>query len=138
MEKGGDVNVPDVQRTTPLHLSVLYNVNCVKYFVKFDANINYQGLNNTTTLSIAIEQGRINMDNILVEDCANINFRDDFGNTAKHVAVAKGDPSLVHYLIDRGAYINISNNRRDTPLHWVLLCQWEILADHLVPHERRS
>jgi ankyrin repeat protein len=75
MEKGADENVPDVQRTTHFHFSVLYNnVNCVKHFVKFDANISYQGLNNTTTLSIAIEQGRINMDNILVENCANINF----------------------------------------------------------------
>jgi ankyrin repeat protein len=78
------------------------------------------------------------MDNILVKNCTDINFRYDFGNTALHVEVAKGDPSLVHYLINRGADINISNNRRDTPLHWILLYQWEILADHLVPHKHRS
>jgi ankyrin repeat protein len=106
--------------------------------VKFDANINYQGLKNMTALSMAIELGMIHMVIILVENGANINLRDDLGNTALHVAVEKGNPGLVHYLIDRGADINIPNNRRNTPLHWFILHQWEILADHLVPYKLRS
>jgi ankyrin repeat protein len=83
VEKGADVNIPNFERITPLHFSVYCNnVICAKHFVKFGANISYQGLNNITTHSMAVV-------NILVENRDNINLRDDLGNTALHVAVEK-------------------------------------------------
>jgi ankyrin repeat protein len=73
-----------------------------------------------------------------VENGADINLRDDFGNTALHFAIRKGDPFIIHYLIDWGADINIPNTERDSPMHWIISLQRKILADHLVPHERRT
>jgi ankyrin repeat protein len=87
---------------------------------------------------MAIELGRMRIVHILVENGANINIRDNSGNTALHFAIRKGDPGLVHYFIDRGAGINIPNNETDIPLHLILSLQWEIFADLLVPHERRT
>jgi ankyrin repeat protein len=139
LKKGADVNIPNFKQETPLYFSVLHNnVICAKHLVKFGANINYKIRKNFTALLEAIKLGQLYIVHILVENGANINLRDNSGNTALHFAVRTGDPGLVHYLIDRGADINIPNNERETPLHWIISRYWDILADHLVPHERRT
>jgi hypothetical protein len=50
----------------------------------------------------------------------------------------RGDTGLVDYLIARGADVNIPNIRLETPVDWIYSRQWEIPADDLELHERRS
>jgi ankyrin repeat protein len=77
MKRGANVNTPEFKQVPPLHFAVNNdNLTCTKWLVQFGANINYQAPTNTTALSLAIMLGRIQIINVLVENCANINVRD--------------------------------------------------------------
>ncbi|WP_262694405.1 ankyrin repeat domain-containing protein [Kordiimonas aquimaris] len=64
----------------------------------------------------AIERGRTERANLLIDDGANINFVSDHDGTPLMVAVSEGDREMVKLLIEKGADVNLASHGDGTAL----------------------
>jgi ankyrin repeat protein len=71
----------------------------------------------TTALMRAVERGRLEAVEKLIERKARVNSTNSFGETALHFAILKEDISFLKALLTAGADPNIQNDQGLSPLH---------------------
>ena len=82
-----DVNIPDDDGNTPLHLAVIHNhVKVVSYLIQYNANVAYQNRDGTTSLHLACLHGSISIVNILIENGGDVLEEDELGRSSLHYA----------------------------------------------------
>jgi len=119
IEKGADINARDSRNNTPLLLSMSKHVrdsNLTKKLIDLGANINAHNHQDTTILSIAIENNNVEFINFLINKGADYNFIDTNGETLLFKAVEKSRRHSVKYLIEKGIDINALNNNNQTAI----------------------
>ncbi|MBN1818944.1 MAG: ankyrin repeat domain-containing protein [Sedimentisphaerales bacterium] len=113
-----------------LHISVLLAVpevhfhaleghaEIVKQLLDSDPNLlHVRNKYGDTALHEAIQNGREEVVNVLLEFGSDIGAVDNFGNTPLHEAAVNNRPELIRLLLQKGADLQAKNNYGDTPLH---------------------
>lgn len=118
LNKGADVNDPDIDGRTPLHFAASRgHEEMVKFLLRRGANA-YQTTNKgNTLLHTATSSGHKTIIEILLAHITNdkhnfINAKTTGGgNTALHVAAKNGSVEIVRLLLKEGAIYNTKNNK---------------------------
>ena len=78
-----------------------------KYISNNSININAQNENGTTFLGFAVDNNKIQITKLLIEEFgANINLCDDMGYTPLHCAVMNDNIEIIELLLKNGANVN--------------------------------
>jgi ankyrin repeat protein len=76
---------------------------------------------NETPLYIAVQTGKINIVQLLIDAGANLNATNRLEDTALHKAVFTEDLPAAKVLLKAGAKVNVKNNWNQTPLHFATI-----------------
>lgn len=71
-----------------------------------------------TPLHYAVQSGRIELVELLIDNKADINAKDANGQTPLHIAVKEGQTNVLELLLGKGADVNIRDETGRTPLGW--------------------
>jgi len=93
------------------------NLNLVRDLINLDT-INMQDNDGNTPLKNAVQQGKTEIVQMLIDAGVDVNMRDDVGSTRLHDAVYFGKPEIARMLIEAGADVNVQDEDGNTPLHW--------------------
>ena len=114
---------PDNEGRTPLWIaSFKGHEEMVEYLVKQGANIEKLGVDRTTPLRVACQEGKLGALMVLAEKGqANILAKDIDGRTGFFMAAQNNHVKVMEYLQQNGANINQTNNNNCSPLY--IACQ---------------
>ncbi|CAM9571834.1 unnamed protein product [Lampetra fluviatilis] len=79
--------------------------------------LNRQAKNGWTPLMVAVEEGRLEVVNLLLENHARVDVFDEHGKAALHLAAESGRAGVAGELLRRGAFANAKSKLGHTPLH---------------------
>ena len=126
LEKGADVNKVSKYNLSPLlKAAPRGHLEIVEKLIEKRANINHKGgTSKTTSLALAVENGRGKVVELLIEKGADLNISNYMGNTPLHIAskaelmkeVGEASIQIIELLIKSGAEINAKNDEGKTPL----------------------
>jgi putative CocE/NonD family hydrolase len=85
-----------------------------------------------TDLHSAVEGGRNEIAELLIQENIDIDAKNDRGRTPLYIAVDTNNLEMVELLIDRGADINTKNNRGKTPLYRAIEEERNDIAELLI------
>jgi hypothetical protein len=88
--------------------------------------------NNQSLLSIASQNGQIDMVQLLIDKGIDINASDKEGNTALHMAAINGHKDIAQLLVAEGADINSRNKDGHTPLFASIKFRQKNIAEFLL------
>ena len=115
-----NVNACDDKGTTALHVSAMSgHLECVKYLLRRNADINKKDLYQLTPLHVAGGHGRT----VVVEELFNsrrkvfCNERDIWGYTPLHRAVINYHFDTAEAMIRNGCLVNVPDENKRVPLH---------------------
>lgn len=115
-----NVNACDDKGTTALHVSAMSgHLECVKYLLRRNADINKKDLYQLTPMHVAGGHGRT----IIVEELFNsrrkvfCNERDIWGYTPLHRAVINYHFDTAEAMIRNGCLVNVPDENKRVPLH---------------------
>ncbi|MBT4856030.1 hypothetical protein HOM50_03885 [bacterium] len=108
----------------------------IKSFIANEGNPNILDDLSWPLLNRAIDQGSIEIVELLVESGAvvNNNKQDRNGSTALIVAAQKGSLIIIQYLLAHGANISMGDRNQRTALWWAVHHEYFTLARYLVEH----
>jgi ankyrin repeat protein len=126
VEHGANVNAPDENHVTPLHLaSYRQRLESVRVLLNHGANVNAEDSHHRTPLHRVFE-GRFHSKDgfsivqLLVEHGADVNTKDKDHITPLHFASYRQHLESVRVLLNHGANVNAEDSHHRTPLHRVL------------------
>lgn len=113
------------------------NVEVVKYLVdEKNANLNAKSTDGSTPLHWAIDSGKLNIVEYLVEKGADISVKDNDGKTPLHNAVQQGKEEIVKFLAEEPGVEEVINtqdgNNGKTLLHYAVEKGNFLIVEHLV------
>jgi ankyrin repeat protein len=105
IQKGANVNLGDVEDTTPLHFAALHgHVSAARLLIQHGADINKTDNKGYTALIWACaDNHEAVVDLLLAQPNIKINHARDNGGTALLVAAANSTPSVLKKLLEKGA-----------------------------------
>lgn len=127
-----DVNEADDNGFTAFMEAAIYdNEDALRFLFDHKADVNKHrevpaakqmvGRGGKTALMSAVEKGRENIVNILLDEMhADVNAVDNLGRTALIFALEKHSKSIVETLLKHGACVNNTDNNKETPLSTAL------------------
>ena len=125
LERGADVNSPDKDRVTPLHLASSFGLlEIARLLLDHGATANVENIHGQTPLHL-VSQGELfsneNADvaRLFIGLRLEVNARDKDLTTPLHFACSHGNFETALLLLDHGAEPNIQNADCETPLHRV-------------------
>jgi len=108
-EQGADVNLPDIDGSTALHVSRSSTV--ARTLIEYGADVNAKNSRGMSALHRARNEG---VARVLLEHGALVNAVDNCGNTPLHLC---NDTQTVKLLLRHGASITHRNRKGETPIH---------------------
>jgi ankyrin repeat protein len=109
-ELGARVEAVDNQGCSALHHAAASKLetedDTIAVLASAGADLNLRDYSGQTPLIAAVDSGRLDFVDRLVEFGADLELRLPSGKTALHVAISKRNSSLVRLLADRGAYLD--------------------------------
>ena len=117
LEYGADVNFPEFQGRSPLHIASSRHHELVQLLLEYGANLGAMDEHCNTALHNVIYEQDATLVKLFLQHGANLNARSVRGATPLHCAAAVGLPEIVQQLLDYGADPNARNNESWTPLH---------------------
>ncbi|KAH8981650.1 ankyrin repeat-containing domain protein [Lactarius akahatsu] len=128
IERGADVNTPDEDHETPLHLASLrLGPKSVRVLLDHGANLNAKNSH-----AISPRDSYFGAAQLLLERDADVDARDNTHETPLHLACRESYFGLVQILLDRGADVHAENSQGQTPFHQVF--QYEYNTEGRVEH----
>ena len=116
-EAGGVANTTYADCDTPLHIAVKNGQEeATKVLLKYGANVNEKGDNNSTPLHLASLYGHSNIMKILIENKADVHAKNKYDRSPLHYAAEKKTPDAINFLIKHGAKIEDKDEDGNTPL----------------------
>jgi ankyrin repeat protein/adenylate kinase family enzyme len=113
-----DINTPDKQGNTPLHLAVLQgNLALVDFLLEAKAAIDIRNIAGLTPLHIAAQKGSIPLMQLLIAQHTDNNTQDDYGYAPLHLAAQNGHPQAIQLLLNNKANVNAKHKSGRSPLH---------------------
>lgn len=127
LERGADVNSPDEDNRTPLHLASYYGtVEIARVLLDSGAATDSYGNRGRSPLHAVAEgedhYSRVNVAlvaQLLLERGVDVNVPDDDDQTPLHLASYFGKVEIALVLLNAGAYANPKDAHGQTPLHLV-------------------
>ena len=120
LDKGGDVNAPDVDGTTVLHWAVSRdNLEVADLLIRAGANVRATNRYGVAPLSLACLNGNVAMVGKLLQAGADPKSTQPGGETALMTAARTGNAAVVQQLLTRGADVNATEEwKGQTALMW--------------------
>lgn len=116
-----DINTPDVNGFTPLHLAALGGLfNISQILIEAGADVTARTNGEETALHIAVAMGRFQIAKLLLQNKnVDINAVDQEGSTAAHYSCHRGDLQILEHLMISAGFnsLDIGNMYRNTPIH---------------------
>jgi ankyrin repeat protein/L-ascorbate metabolism protein UlaG (beta-lactamase superfamily) len=117
LDKGADVNRPNIAGETPLHYAVgLEDPAVVNVLLARGANPNAKTTNGTTPLRTATAFARLASVKALLDKGADVHDTLPNGQTLLHMAAWVGLPEAVPLFVSRGVDVNAAAKNGQTPL----------------------
>lgn len=116
----GNVNACDDKGTTALHVSAMSgHVECVRYLLQRNADLNKKDLYQLTPLHVAAGHGRTGAVQELFNAKRKVfcNERDIWGYTPLHRAVINYHFDTAEAMISNGCLVNVADENKRVPLH---------------------
>ncbi len=118
MENGYDVDQPDENYQTPVHIAVVNgNMDCLKYLIKSGAKCETRDKHGQTPLHLSADQGNFDSLKYLIDRGADLTEKDSHGCTPLHLSSYGKSCECLKYLIERGANLEAKDEHGNTPLH---------------------
>ena len=120
LDKGGDVNAPDVDGTTVLHWAVSRdNLEVADLLIRAGANVRATNRYGVAPLSLACLNGNVAMVGKLLQAGADPKSTQPGGEIALMTAARTGNAAVVQQLLTRGADVNATEEwKGQTALMW--------------------
>ncbi|SCV49926.1 related to Ca2+/calmodulin-dependent protein kinase Ibeta2 [Fusarium fujikuroi] len=136
VDRGIDVNAPDKNGRTPLHLSAtIGNVEMVRVLCEGGAVIETTNKSGHTPLQVAAMKGHTDVAELLLEKGADIEASDNYGGfTPLGFAASMNHPAVRRLLLDKGANVEATNQAGYTPLISAAKSGSEALTKLLLNH----
>uniref|UniRef100_A0A1I8IUF8 ANK_REP_REGION domain-containing protein n=1 Tax=Macrostomum lignano TaxID=282301 RepID=A0A1I8IUF8_9PLAT len=83
-----------------------------------DRSIGQRDLDESTTLLLAAEEGRIEVFRYLCDSGADFNAKDEIGRNALMLAVSKSHYDIAKFLLDLDIDVNATDVSKNTALHY--------------------
>jgi ankyrin repeat protein len=119
LEKGQDINEPDLQSKTPL----IHAVGCGHYsltssLIEYGAEVNFQHNSERTALYHACvsDDSPLGIIKLLLDHQADVNLQGGLFNTAFQAASARGKLKVVELLLENKADVNLQGGHYNTAL----------------------
>jgi ankyrin repeat protein len=119
LEKGQDINEPDLQSKTPL----IHAVGCGHYsltssLIEYGAEVNFQHNSEGTALYHACvsDDSPLGIIKLLLDHQADVNLQGGLFNTAFQAASARGKLKVVELLLENKADVNLQGGHYNTAL----------------------
>jgi hypothetical protein len=118
IEKGADVNFEnETEKISPIYkFSLDNNANMVQLLIEHNADINYKGKYNFTSLMFFSSLGNLDMVKLLIKKGADVNAKSIGNLTSLILASHKGHLNIVKYLVENNASIDFQNDAGNTAL----------------------
>ena len=127
LQTGADPNIPDSNRTYPLHLACdQCSPRTIQLLLQHGASptvVNSVGRN---ILHLAAAKLHLNCLEVMKDWNADVTQEDDDGKQPLHIASQYGNDICVRFLIERGANVSCQDRQGITPLHSA--CKWNKLS----------
>lgn len=127
-----DINAKDMNYWTPFHIVAKEtNVDVVKFFLKYQPDVNIKLAHGETILNFASRFNKnLEIMQLLIDHGGDVNNPcEDDGSTSLHWACRGCDKKLVKFLLKNGANINIVDDENRTPI-FSLLDTYKDSAEH--------
>ena len=125
LERGADVNAPDKDLVTPLHLASFVGVSEItQLLLDHGATANVENIHGQTPLHLLSQGELLSLENhgltrLLLGLGLEVNARDKDLSTPLHFACSHRNFEIALLLLDHGAELNARNADGETPLHHV-------------------
>ncbi len=117
IQLGADVNAPDQEGFTPMHLAIRHShVQIVQLLLDREANVNAVADNGQTPLFFAAYYSRTDLVSLLLNNGADANIADREGLSPLHIVARQGRTEIAQMLIEYGANINAVDALGRTPI----------------------
>ena len=125
LERGADVNAPDKDHVTPLHLASSCGLlDIARLLLDHGATANVENIHGQTPLHL-VSQGELfsnenpDIARLFLGLGLEVNARDKDLSTPLHFACSHGNFEIALLLLDHGAELNVQNADGETPLHHI-------------------
>jgi ankyrin repeat protein len=127
---GSDINAPDPDGNTPLHVaSARGRLIVARMLLDGGAKIDALDRNDKTPLYVALMNGRIQLAKLLVQRGAKLD-----ADAMLHEVARNGvaDRDVIRFLVANGGNVNSRDENGDTPLHLAVRQGERVVAKHLI------
>ncbi|KAI6654809.1 Notch [Oopsacas minuta] len=133
---GADVNLPNDQGATPLHLAAMYSRSDVAgLLIVSGAHINPQDRQGRTPLHTAVASGAKGVFQILIANRnLNIDHQSIDGSTALMLAARHLNNDLLYDMLSADANANLLDKNGYTALHWAAAVDNAVAIQTLITH----
>ena len=125
--------IPDRTCVRPLTWAVKNGKNdIVKLLVESGAKINAKGIDDETSLHVAVNKNNIEIVRYLLNNGADINSKEILGWTPLMNSISNQFDDITYFLVNAGADINSTSKSNETPLMAAALCDNDNLVNKLL------